>query len=144
MLAYDKLKAAGAKVFLTRTNDTYVSLSSRVSTAVYKHADAFVSLHYDSSLDRSTRGMTGYYYHADQKQLAESLYSGVIFDTKLENRGVRVGDYYVIRENSQPAVLIELGYLSNPEEEMILDSVGYQENAATGIYDGLAHYFKDH
>lgn len=143
-LVYDKLKSAGANVILTRNSDEYISLPSRVSTARFQQADAFVSLHYDSNLDRSVRGETGYYYYYSQKQLAEYVYSATNGQTGLKNRGVRYGDFHVIRENPQKATLIELGYLSNPDEEMILNSKQFQENAATGIYNGLARYFKEH
>ena len=142
-LLYDKLKAAGANVYLTRYSDTYLSLSSRVRIGQANHTDAFISLHYDSNLDPSIRGMTGYYYHAYQKALATSLYNGAAAQTNLINRGVRFGDYHVIRENSQNAVLIELGYLSNAEEEAILNTNWYQENAATGLFNGLVSYFKE-
>jgi N-acetylmuramoyl-L-alanine amidase len=142
-LLYDKLKAAGANVYLTRNNDSYSPLPSRVSTARSYNADAFISLHYDSNLDRSVRGMTGYYYHSYQKSLADTIYASTVGQTKLKNRGVRFGDFHVIRENSQKAVLMELGYLSSPEEEMTLNSGGFQENAASGLYAGLARYFKE-
>lgn len=141
-LLYDKLRSAGANVYLTRNNDSFLPLPSRVNTARTYHADAFISLHYDSNLDRSVRGMTGYYYHSYQKSLADTLYASTVGQTKLKNRGVRFGDFHVIRENSQKAVLMELGYLSNPEEEMTLKSSGFQESAASGLYDGLARYFK--
>jgi N-acetylmuramoyl-L-alanine amidase len=141
-LLYDKLRAAGANVYLTRGNDSYISLASRVSFAQSLNADAFISLHYDSNLDGSVRGSTGYYYHDYQKALAEEVYSSTINQTGLKNRGVRFGDFHVIRENSQKATLIELGYLSNPSEEITLNSGQFQENAATGIYNGLARYFK--
>ncbi|MFF2447678.1 SH3 domain-containing protein [Neobacillus sp. NPDC058068] len=141
-LLYDKLRAAGANVYLTRNNDSFLPLPSRVNTARTYHADAFISLHYDSNLDRSVRGMTGYYYHSYQKSLADTLYASTVGQTKLKNRGVRFGDFHVVRENSQKAVLMELGYLSNPEEEMTLKSSGFQESAASGLYDGLARYFK--
>jgi N-acetylmuramoyl-L-alanine amidase len=142
-LLYDKLKAAGANVYLTRNSDTYIALSSRVDMARLYHADAFISLHYDSSDDRSTRGTTGYYYHNYQKALADTVFASTEAETKLTNRGVRLGDFHVVRENSQKAVLIELGYLSNPEEEITLNSSAFQENAASGVYDGLARYFKE-
>jgi N-acetylmuramoyl-L-alanine amidase len=142
-LLYDKLKAAGANVYLTRNNDTYIPLPSRVSIARSFKADAFISLHYDSSTDRSTRGMTGFYYHTFQKPLAEYLYTSTVNQTRLKNRGVQFGDFHVIRENSQKATLIELGYLSNPEEEMTVNSGQFQENAATGLYNGLARFFKE-
>ncbi|MCM3566465.1 N-acetylmuramoyl-L-alanine amidase [Neobacillus mesonae] len=143
-LLYDKLKAAGANVYLTRNSDIYLSLTSRVRIGQAKQADAFISLHYDSNLDPSIRGMTGYYYHEYQKALAVSLFNSTVRQTKLMSHGVRFGDYHVIRENSQNAVLIELGYLSNPEEEAALNSSWYQENAAAGLYKGLVRYFKNH
>lgn len=142
-LLYDKLSAAGANVYLTRNNDSFIPLPSRVSIAQSKNADAFISLHYDSNLEQSVRGMTGYYYHSYQKPLAEHVFSATAGMTKLKNRGVRIGDYHVVRENSQKAVLMELGYLSNPEEEMMVNSSAFQENAASGIYQGLARYFKN-
>jgi N-acetylmuramoyl-L-alanine amidase len=142
-LLYDKLQASGANVILTRDKDSYLSLPTRVSTSRFQQADAFLSLHYDSNTDRTVRGMTGYYYYSSQKPLAQSLYSSTQSQTRLKDRGVRFGDFHVIRENSQKATLIELGYLSNPEEELTLNSGLFQESAATGIFNGLARYFKE-
>lgn len=87
--------------------------------------------------------MTGYYYHPYQKELADYLYHSTNEHTRLKSRGVRQGDYHVIRENNQKSVLMELGYISNPEEAMTLNSSQFQENAATGLYNGLARFFKD-
>jgi N-acetylmuramoyl-L-alanine amidase len=142
-LLSDKLKAAGANVFLTRTSDAFLPLPSRVRLASVHQSDAFISLHYDSNIERSVRGMTGYYYHSNQKQLAEYVYNSTIAQTRLKSRGVRSGDYHVVRENKRQAVLMELGYISNPAEEMTLTSGQFQENAATGLYNGLARYFKE-
>jgi N-acetylmuramoyl-L-alanine amidase len=142
-LLSDKLKAAGATVFLTRSNDSFLPLPSRVRIASIHQADAFISLHYDSNLDRSVRGMTGYYYHSYQKRLAEYVYNAANAQTKLKSRGVRQGNYHVIRENRQPSVLMELGYLSNLDEEMMMKTGQFQENAATGLFNGLARYFKE-
>jgi N-acetylmuramoyl-L-alanine amidase len=142
ILLYDKLRASGANVILTRTNDSYFSLRSRVSTSQYHSADAFISLHYDSILDRSVRGMTTYYFHSYQRPLAEAVHSSTLDQTKLKDRGARFGDYHVIRENNQKAILIELGYLSNAAEETTITSPQYQEMAATGIFNGLAKFFK--
>jgi N-acetylmuramoyl-L-alanine amidase len=142
-LLYDKLKSAGANVILTRSNDSYLPLPSRVRAASVHQADAFISLHYDSNLDRSIRGMTGYYYHPYQKELADYLYHSTNESTRLKSRGVRQGNYHVIRENNRKSVLMELGYISNAEEALTLNSSQFQENAATGLYNGLARYFKN-
>ncbi|MCQ6273564.1 N-acetylmuramoyl-L-alanine amidase [Bacillus sp. V3B] len=140
---FNKLKAAGADVILTRHRDQYLSLPSRVNMASYHDADAFISIHYDSINNDSVRGLTTYYYYPWQKELAINIHSAVIGQTNMKDRGTRFGDYYVIRENSKKAILIELGYLSNPSEELHVTSDQYQQSAATGIYEGLARYFKD-
>lgn len=142
-LLYDKLKASGTNVFMTRSTDTYVSLPSRAALSRSRNADAFISLHYDSILDSSVKGMTTYYYHDEHRGLAEELHTAVNSRTMLSDRGVRFGDFHVIRENSQASALLELGYLSNLSEEMIVTTGQYQEAAATGIFEGLARYFKN-
>lgn len=141
-LLYDKLKSAGANVVMTRNTDSYLSLSSRVGMSHTHAADAFVSIHFDSILDSSVRGMTSYYYHNYQQKLATTVGKEVASFTKLKDRGVRYGDYHVLRENKRASVLLELGYLSNTAEETLVNSTSYQANAATGIYQGLAKYFK--
>ncbi|WP_080844727.1 SH3 domain-containing protein [Cytobacillus gottheilii] len=141
-LLADKLKAAGANVILTRNTDTYIPLETRVRSSSVNGADAFISIHYDSINDRSVRGMTTYYYHGFQESLARDVHASTAARTRLKDRGHRQGDYYVLRENSQKAILIELGYLSNPTEEMAVSSPQYQEAAATGMYEGLVNYFK--
>lgn len=142
LLLKNKLNAAGANVIMTRTNDTYLSLSSRVRASHKNDADAFISIHYDSIADRNVKGTTSYYYHSYQKSLASSIHSSLVQYTNLKDRGVRYGDYHILRENKQNAVLLELGYLSNPSEEIIVTSQTFQEQAASGIYQGLASYFK--
>ncbi|WP_338470361.1 N-acetylmuramoyl-L-alanine amidase [Niallia sp. XMNu-256] len=140
---YNKLRSAGAKVILTRYRDQYISLPSRVSASARFDADAFISIHYDSFPNEGSEGATTFFYHPWQRELAVNIHSSVIDKTNIHNRGVRKGDYYVIRENSQNAVLVELGFLSNPSEELLVTSEQYQTLATTGIYEGLARYFKN-
>lgn len=56
--------------------------------------------------------------------------------------GVRFGNFHVIRENKKPAVLLELGFLSNPAEEQVVQSNTFQQNAAKAIYEGIVRYFE--
>lgn len=142
-LLYSKLKAAGANVVLTRNNDTYIPLASRVYSAHYNNADAFISIHYDSADDRSVRGMTTYYYYSYQKKLAANIHESVVPIANIKDRNYRYGDYYVLRENKRSAILMELGYLSNPAEEMLVTSSQFQEAVASGITQGLAKYYKN-
>lgn len=140
---FQKLKVAGAEVVMTRLQDKYLTLPTRVNMADYYNADAFISIHYDSFHDPQIRGLTTYFYHPWQKELAIDIHTSLIKNTKLNDRGVNFGDYYVIRENDKNAILVELGYLSNATEEQVVNSNQYQELAATGIYEGLYLYFKD-
>jgi N-acetylmuramoyl-L-alanine amidase len=140
-LLYEKLRAAGANVILTRNNDTYIPLSSRVYASHYHNADAFISIHYDSIADQSVRGMTTYYYHSFQKNLAAAVHSSVNSTVNLSDRRYRFGDYYVLRENMRNAILLELGYLSSPAEEMLVTSGQFQDQVTSGIYQGLVNYF---
>lgn len=137
-----KLKAAGATVILTRQQDTYVPLQSRVGISHMNDADAFISIHYDSINDRSVRGMTTYYYHDYQEQFAADVHQGIMSKIDLNDRGHRQGDYYVVRENNSKAILLELGYLSNPTEEITVTSEQYQEAVSTGIFQGLLNHFQ--
>ncbi|MCM3650581.1 SH3 domain-containing protein [Metabacillus litoralis] len=142
-LLYNKLKSAGANVYLTRSNDSYVSLSSRVATSNYRNAQAFISLHFDSMSDRSASGTTIYYFNSQKDaRLAAKLNSEVVKQTKLRDRGTRYGNFHVLRENHAPAALLELGFLSNRAEELTVQTTSYQERAAQGIFNGLAQYFK--
>ncbi|PFA64521.1 N-acetylmuramoyl-L-alanine amidase [Bacillus sp. AFS015802] len=142
-LLAEKLKSAGAKVILTRKTDEYLSLPSRVSLSHYYQADAFISIHFDSILDSSIAGHTTYYYRDRQKELAEEIHGSLADRLPTADRGVRIGDYHVIRENNQPAILLELGFLSNPTEEANVNTQYFQDLAATAIYHGLGDYFSD-
>ncbi|WP_170110111.1 SH3 domain-containing protein [Peribacillus acanthi] len=140
-LISDKIRAAGGRTVMTRTGDTYVTLRSRASSANYHNADAFISIHYDSINDSSVNGITTYYYHPYQKDLADEIHTQLITGTSMKDRNVRKGDYHVIRENGNSAILLELGYLSNPAEEMTVVSSAYQEAVSEAIFNGLAEYF---
>ncbi|MEH7379824.1 SH3 domain-containing protein [Bacillus sp. JJ1533] len=141
-MVVDKLNASGANVVMTRNSDNYVSLRSRVSISHYRNADAFVSIHYDSIYDRNVRGVTSYYYKNIDVGLASTLQSELVKNTGFKNRQHRQGNYQVLRENRNPSVLLELGFLSNPTEEYTVNTNNFQENVSNGIYYGLAQYFK--
>ncbi|MGI2326496.1 SH3 domain-containing protein [Planococcus sp. YIM B11945] len=135
------LRAAGADVTLTRQSDVYVDLRNRVAEGHQLGADAFISIHYDANTDNSVHGFTTYYMQNHQLELAESVNSGLAGKLSLRNRGVQPGNYLVLRENQQPAVLVELGYLSNYNEERILTTEQFREQAALGLYSGIVNYF---
>ncbi len=140
-LLSSKLQAAGANVIMTRESDEYVDLRKRVSIGHQVDADAFISLHYDAIDNSSVRGFTTYYMHGYQKELAKYVHNGLGNMISLKDRGTQPGDYLVLRENKQKAILIELGYLSNPSEERNVTTQNYREQATHGIYNGIINYF---
>ncbi|KOP72471.1 N-acetylmuramoyl-L-alanine amidase [Lysinibacillus sp. FJAT-14745] len=140
-LLASKLSAAGATVVMTRESDEYVALRKRVSIAHQNEADAFISIHYDATDDSSINGFTAYYMNSNQQGLAEAINNGLSKKIDLKDRGTQQGNYLVLRENRQKAVLIELGYLSNGSEERIITTAKFREQATLGIYQGILNYF---
>lgn len=138
-----KLKNAGANVIMTRSRDKYVRLHNRTNAAIENRADAFISLHYDSINDPVTNGHTTYYHYSYDKQLADVVHSHLGKEIDLKDRGTKFGNYYVLRENSQPSILLELGYLSNASEEQAINSKRYRDTVTTAITDGLKDYFSN-
>ncbi|MDY0394828.1 N-acetylmuramoyl-L-alanine amidase [Virgibacillus halophilus] len=74
--------------------------------------------------------------------LQKKLQSALIRHIGLADRGARKADYYVLRHNKDLAVLIELGFLSNPQERAKVQTEAYQQQVAKGITAGLEDYFK--
>jgi N-acetylmuramoyl-L-alanine amidase len=135
------LESAGAKVIMTRSSDYYVSLTQRVNISNYNKAHAFISLHYNAYSSTSSGVMTFYYSSSKDSALSGLIQSNLATSTQLRNMGSKYGNYHVLRENKQPAALVELGFLSNPTEEKLVATSTYQKKAAKGIYNGLFHYF---
>ncbi|WP_244852688.1 N-acetylmuramoyl-L-alanine amidase [Bacillus sp. J14TS2] len=136
------LEQAGAEVQMTRDDDEYVELEERVELAAENQADLFVSIHYDAFETNDIEGMTSYYYHKRDQKLAECIHQHIFMeDIHARDRGVSFGNYYVLRENKVPAVLLELGYISNAEDETRINSAAFQEKVATGIVDGIKAFF---
>ncbi|TFD92384.1 SH3 domain-containing protein [Jeotgalibacillus sp. R-1-5s-1] len=140
-ILYHKLSSAGANVIMTRQDDRYIALHQRVAISQEHNADAFVSIHYDSVDDRSVRGYTTYFYGGPDEELASAIHTGLEDQMTIRNRGVQFGNFLVLRDNTAPSALIELGFISNPSEEASVTNDRFREIAATGIYNGLTEYF---
>lgn len=136
-------KRTGAKVILTRNDDVKVPLADRVKIAEETNADLFVSIHFDAFFTNEVEGITSYYNKKSDELLA-ALIQDYIFKNGLDarNRGVSLGDYYVLRENSRPAILLELGYISNSIDEARMASREFQTNITSSIVDGMIDYLK--
>lgn len=141
-LVANRLRDAGANVILTRSDDTFVSLDERTVISNQANADVFISLHYDSTEHANEiSGTTTYYYHDKDMPLAEIVNGNLKQNGILPNNGVRFGDFYVTRENTQPAILIELGYLNSDVDQITVNTSSYQTSIAEIIYQSLNQYF---
>ena len=143
LLLQKKFEKAGANVILTRTSDSFVPLNTRASTTAQHSADIFISIHYDSSHDSRANGLTVYYYDEwRDSALAQSLNFQFSTLRTINNRGVRFGNFLVLRANTRPSVLLELGYLSNRKEEQLVSSNLFQEQITDLIYKSVVDYFQ--
>ena len=135
-----ELEAKGAKVIMIRTEDADVSLEERASLSEQYQADAFISIHYDAAIDEEWSGTTTYYYHNSDRPIADFI-NNELLKLKTNNNGVRFGNYLVLRENDQPSILLELGYMSNLQDVRLFRTEEYQTNVAKAIATGLEQYF---
>ena len=157
-----KLEAEGYQVVTTRTSDTYVDLIDRSRAANASESDIFVSIHINASGSSAAQGIETYYYqpyaeypsrinatyHANPTRLsmsdtlANAIQSSLINATGAQNQGVKRQTFAVLRETTAPAVLLELGFLSNPQEAARLNTSAYQETLANAIVAGIKSYYE--
>lgn len=131
----DRLEENGAKVVFTRGEDEFVSLDGRK-----KKGDIFISLHSDAMDDPSITGFTTYYTYPNQKEFAESMNASLDKYSYFHNRGNHEYNYQVIWQLDYPAVLIELGYLSNRFDDHAITEESYQDRMTEGILEGIGNY----
>ena len=150
------LEAEGAQVIMTREGDTTVSakgakasdieeLGARCEVANRVGADIFISIHADSFTRPEARGTTGYYYSKSTsgrgQKLADCIRRNLVEQLGTPSRGTQPCNFYVVKHTDMPATLIELGFISNKEEEQLLNSKEGVQKAAQGILDGIEDYF---
>lgn len=140
----EELRRAGAQVVMTRTNDKdQPELSARASESNRRQADAFLSIHYNSSPVKVSGTLTYYYSDTKDKPLARSIEARLKSGVALKSNGIAYGNYHVLRENTRPSVLLELGFLTDSKDEGTVRKTDYQKKAAQAIALGLADYFSD-
>jgi len=157
-----KLESEGYQVVTTRTSDTYVDLTDRSRAANASESDIFVSIHINASGSSAAQGIETYYYqpyaeypsrinatyHANPTRLsmsdtlANAIQSSLINATGAQNQGVKHQTFAVLRETTAPAVLLELGFLSNPQEAARLNTSAYQETLANAIVAAIKSYYE--
>jgi N-acetylmuramoyl-L-alanine amidase len=143
------LDEMGYRVIMTRSKDVFIPLHRRVSIANKTKAVLFVSVHYNSSPSTEAHGIEVFYNGSgDQKRVQQSkkLAASVLGELKTQtqavSRGVKNGNFHVIRETTMPAILVEGGFMTNPDERTQLRDKRYLEKIAKGIALGIDKYLK--
>ena len=137
------LRSKGYRVSLVRNDDTFVSLEDRVAFADAEGPELFISIHVNSSVSNDPSGIETHWYHDHSKELADTIHKNMLRQIpSAKDRGLFKSKFYVINHTTVPAVLCEIGFLSNSSErnELITDS--RKQRTAKAIADGIIEYLK--
>ena len=140
MLVKNNLEKAGEEVVTTREKDLYYSLDYRTSKANKENCDYFVSLHMNSSTNKSAKGVEVWVYDEKSKvyNLAKNICTNLSKDINTPNRGVKVSkNFYVLRKTKMPSLLIEIDFISNSTVENYLKNDTYIKSIANSISNSL-------
>ncbi len=151
------LEASGASVHLTRETDTDLAgegegtrksrdMAARAALGNSLQPDAFISIH-ANAFPSSRWGGAQTFYNADSnpnnERLAKSIQGALVEHTGMTQRQVSQNiDHYVLKHVTAPAVTVEVGFLSHPEECRLLQTPEYQRKVAWAIFLGLGAFFK--
>lgn len=139
------------KVYWTRTTDQLVNLYELAAFSKEVEADLYISLHMNSSVSSAANGTEVYYCKLnknktasglDSKKMAKLMYNKLVSKLKTKRRGVHSANFVVVKYNSVPAILIELGFLSGNKDYKKLTKSSFQKKSAKTIYETVDYIFK--
>ncbi|MBR1742292.1 MAG: N-acetylmuramoyl-L-alanine amidase [Lachnospiraceae bacterium] len=150
MKGYFSGNAPEIKVYWTRKTDTFITLAKRAAFAKKVKADVFISLHMNSALRKAANGTEVYYSVSNNKagfdgltskKMAALFKKRLVNDLNMKDRGVKSAGFYVIKHNTVPAILIELGFISGTKDYKKLKKESFRKKAAKSIYVGIVQMF---
>jgi N-acetylmuramoyl-L-alanine amidase len=137
------LRSKGYKTTLTRKDDTFVSLEDRVNISEKESPEIFVSIHVNSAVSTEPNGIETHYYHDYSKELAEVVHKHLIKEnSNSKDRGLFKSKFYVINHTTVPAILCEIGFISNENERNELITDARKNKTAKAIAEGIIEYLK--
>lgn len=145
------LRQAGAEVILTRQGDQELSrhkrddLAKRVALANDNHADLFIGVHVNCFGGKREHGAQTFSQpgREDSWLFNQAIQRDLVRVLKNTNRVSKKVDYYITRNVKAPAVIVEIGFISNPAEEKLLSDPVYQDKVAWAIYAGVVKYMAE-
>ena len=147
------LEEAGADVYFTRDEDEALGetksedMKKRINVVDESNADIMISIHQNAYPSESVKGAQTFYFKGSDggKALAENIQESLV--RALDEKNKRVAkentSYYIIKNTEIPSVIIECGFLSNPDEEKKLNTEEYRLKTAWAIFDGIREYFNE-
>ena len=147
----ENLKELGFNTLMTREDDVYTSLQERADAANWNYADFFVSIHFNAYMNKTQGIETLYYpntpseaYNINNKEIASIFQEEIIKALKRPSRGVVARpDLFVLNKTNMPAILVELGFITNKEELSYIKKSSYKEDAAKALTVSLIRYYKE-
>lgn len=146
-LVRQKLEKDGAIVKMTRSDDRFIELPDRVRFTQNNFAEMFISIHVNSVNNTAASGTETYYSKAandNEKEdavLAAAINNQIVQNVQMKDRKVKRENYYVITGVVMPAVLVELGFISNEGDRNKMLNDAYVEIYAQSIYNGIVEYY---
>lgn len=142
-----ELEGLGARVYMTRTEDVAMSLEERLSASRKLKPDMFVSIHANSMNDNvdisKVSGFSVFYREALAKPLADAVYNRTVQELERDKKGVHKRNFYVTRGTWTPSILIESGFVPNPDEFEWLTDDNERALLAKSLSQSIAAYFMD-
>lgn len=132
-----KLQASQFRTVMTRNSDVFIPLDQRVAIGNRQDNSIFVSVHFNDSGRRGFRGYETYYASPYARSLAQRIQGKLLTMPGARNRGVKTGNFRVIRNAVYPSVLVECGFLSNRADARQAASSSYREMLATRIAEAI-------
>jgi N-acetylmuramoyl-L-alanine amidase len=137
------LNTEGIIPVLTRADDHFISLDYRAQYARNHQGDVFISIHANSNDRSSIQGTETYYSDARGKEMASYFHQNILKATKLKDRKMRQAKYFVLRNNSVPAILCEIGYYSNKTDEAQMLKDSFRKRVAQSIAESMKQYVNE-
>ena len=134
------LKEAGFKTVMTRTTDEFIALSERSSRANRYRNAVFVSVHFNSAYRTSAVGIETFYRSSSSEKFAKYVQTELIKNMGSTDRGVKTGNFSVLRYTKHPAILVEGGFISNKTERSKMLDPQFRQVVADSIARGIIQF----
>jgi N-acetylmuramoyl-L-alanine amidase len=138
------LTEAGAQTWMTRTTDENPSLQDRPQFAISHNVDLLISVHNNALPDNRDpwldHGTSTYWYHPQAIKLAQSLKNPLVTELSLHDYGTFFENLALTRPSNMPACLVEVGFMTNPDEYAQLLDPAFRAHAATALLHGIESY----